>query len=641
MSSFDYASMPIEPAKHEIRLLDIQPCSGDSENIAPHSHTFTPIDKRPCPRIQCSMRRVCLDDGPKFTALSYTWGDPDLEDRGLILLDDVEVSVTPNLESALLHLRQASATTTLWVDALCINQSDNGEKSEAVQQMKRVYQDATHVIVWLGPSGDDSDVALQIMNEIGKEACDIAFLDIPRETLLDATSSDSGQLATLYKFVEERMSIRPSGAIARLTHRLWWSRVWVLQELVLARDVTFTCGFSTISFSRFAAAIILYSLNRLALVDSVQPEDLAHPIKGPQLRRILALATKQRPGAMVGARRKYHGDPDSRRTLIQLLRASTSVSSALDSLEAKDCRDKIFGMLGLASDADQLGIRPDYSTPCQTVYTDAARTLLQHGHTDILVFSQFPKMHSDLPEWVPDWTSTIQEPCGGCIADACFSASGKRVVCCPTVSISLDAFRLIALNGCRVDTLAEVGKPWLPTIVGYAHDWPQSAIFVSEIESFCGKSDLLACPIYESAQKRKEAVWRIPCGDMDRLGPLGRARARSSGPDVLEGFKLLKAAFESKQFDLLRDPRIGSYTTCMGDMFKRRPFVSEQGYVGLAPSHAEVGDVIVIIYGAIVPFIVRDLGNGQCQFIGETYVHGIMDGEYIEKNPPTETFILC
>ncbi len=79
----------------------------------------------------------------------------------------------------------------------------------------------------------------------------------------------------------------------------------------------------------------------------------------------------------------------------------------------------------------------------------------------------------------------------------------------------------------------------------------------------------------------------------------------------------------------------------MGDMFKRRPFLSAQGYVGLVPSHAEVGDAIFIIYGAIVPFTIRDADNGQLESVGEAYVHGIMDGVYLEKNPPTETFILC
>lgn len=79
----------------------------------------------------------------------------------------------------------------------------------------------------------------------------------------------------------------------------------------------------------------------------------------------------------------------------------------------------------------------------------------------------------------------------------------------------------------------------------------------------------------------------------------------------------------------------------MDYMFRRRPFLSEQGYVGLAPSHAEVNDVIVIIYGAIVPFVLRDVGNHRSELVGESYVHGIMDGEYVEKDPPTETFILC
>ena len=51
--------------------------------------------------------------------------------------------------------------------------------------------------------------------------------------------------------------------------------------------------------------------------------------------------------------------------------------------------------------------------------------------------------------------------------------------------------------------------------------------------------------------------------------------------------------------------------------------------------------MIVIIYGAVVPFVFRDLGNGRYQFVGEAYVHGIMDGEFVETAPQTETFILC
>lgn len=129
---------------------------------------------------------------------------------------------------------------------------------------------------------------------------------------------------------------------------------------------------------------------------------------------------------------------------------------------------------------------------------------------------------------------------------------------------------------------------------------------------------------------------------MDRLSDTSsRTRAHPTSPSVLEGFELLKAGFESDEARDSISPKLGSYTIYMGDQFKRRPFLSEQGYVGLAPSHAEAGDVIVIIYGAIVPFILREVGNGGYNLVGEAYVHGIMDGEYIENGPSTETFILC
>jgi Heterokaryon incompatibility protein (HET) len=384
MSSFDYASMPIDPAKHEIRLLDIQPRGGDSSNIAPDLQTSISTDERWHPRVQCSMRRACLDDSPEYIALSYAWGNPN--DMCLILLDNMEFSVRVNLESALYHLCRSSVTT-MWVDALCINQSDDGEKSEAVQEMKRVYEDAAHVIVWLGPSGDDSDVALQTMNEIGEEACDTDFLDILLAGLMAPGAECSARHAALAQFAFDRMSLRLFEAIARLTYRPWWFRVWVFQELVLARDVTFACGFSTITFPRFAAALILCSMIRLVEMEDLGPEDFAHPINGPIFQRLLATRPRQRPTTMVGARRQYHRDPSSRKTLIHILRACNSASIALDNLEATNPADRIFGMLGLASDADQLGIRPDYSKSCQAVYTEVARTLIQHGHTDTLVFS--------------------------------------------------------------------------------------------------------------------------------------------------------------------------------------------------------------------------------------------------------------
>ena len=311
----------------------------------------------------------------------------------------------------------------MWADALCINQSDSEEKSEAVQQMKRIYQDANHVIFRLGPSDENSDVAFDVMDRIGKEACGIGFWNIPPKVWLEPLSHDSGPYTKLQNLMREKITFEyPFEAIGKLTRRPWWYRVWVLQEFVLAREVSLTCGFKSMTLTHFAPALLTSIAALIKLIGRAiaTPEDWMDPVKGPRMKKVLINAPNSRAGNMIGARKKYHSNPESLETLIQLLRRANSVSAALNNIHATDPRDRIFGMLGLASDTDKLEIRPDYSKPCKEVHVNAARTLLQHGHTDVLVFSQFPKHYSD---WVPDWTTTIQEPCGGCVADACFSAS--------------------------------------------------------------------------------------------------------------------------------------------------------------------------------------------------------------------------
>jgi Heterokaryon incompatibility protein (HET) len=624
MSSFNYNSVPIDSSKQEIRLVEILPA-----NQEPEVHPL---------RVQSRMKCASLIDSPAYTALSYTWGGG----KKPILLGCKEVSVTANLESALYHLRHPSVIVTLWVDAICINQSNTKEKNEQIRMMKQIYQAANHVMVWLGPSYGDSDLAFDVMNQIGKAACDIGFWKIPRKSWLEAWSNRSGLYSQIHQLVEEKLFLDHAyEAIVRLTNRPWWYRVWVVQEFVVPRVVSFTCGFSSISFENFAAALPSFAMGLLKLADEVKVEDWADPIKKPKLTRVFTNSMSSRPSSMIGSRRKYHDDSGSHDALIQLLRRAYSVSSSLNGLDATEPQDRIFGMLGLASDTDQLGVYPECEKSPEAVYINTARTLLQHGHTDILLLSQFPKI-LNLPSWVPDWTAKIQEPCGECLIDARFSASGQIPFSSVPIGSSVPN-DLIALKGTRVDTISQVGAPWLPAIVGYKHNWPQSVTFITDIQSFCDQSDRLAQstqPIYKSPKQREEAVWRIPCGDMHRNSDIGRSRALANSPDVLAGFRLLKAGFESDEAKYAADLRLHSYTTSMGDMFKRRPFLSAQGYVGLVPSRAQIGDIIVIIYGAIVPFVIRHSDEGRFKFIGEAYVHGIMDGEYVEMSPSTETFTL-
>ena len=106
---------------------------------------------------------VCqlLDSGDAhpFDALSYAWGSGDSPRS--ILINNREYAVGANLHAALLHLRDRSMDRIVWVDAICIDQTNTAEKSQQVQSMAKIYAKASRVIVWLGEAAATSDQALE------------------------------------------------------------------------------------------------------------------------------------------------------------------------------------------------------------------------------------------------------------------------------------------------------------------------------------------------------------------------------------------------------------------------------------------------------------------------------------------------
>lgn len=94
--------------------------------------------------ISCTLQTVSLLAKPAFLALSYTWGDPKI--RKSITVDGKSSQITQNLWDALYHIRKDHEEVTIWVDALCINQTDFEEKNSQVPLMKHIYQMATGVL---------------------------------------------------------------------------------------------------------------------------------------------------------------------------------------------------------------------------------------------------------------------------------------------------------------------------------------------------------------------------------------------------------------------------------------------------------------------------------------------------------------
>lgn len=119
-----------------------------------------------------------MNDDLEFAALSYTWGDAN--DTLLITIGGCSFQATRNLIAALHRLQEDQKTVTLWIDAICIQQSNNDEKSWQIQLMKDIYEKATTTVVWLGEDPESAEVmrAFSHMSQKGM-SWDHKLLDRP------------------------------------------------------------------------------------------------------------------------------------------------------------------------------------------------------------------------------------------------------------------------------------------------------------------------------------------------------------------------------------------------------------------------------------------------------------------------------
>ncbi|RMY97673.1 hypothetical protein D0862_07951 [Hortaea werneckii] len=170
--------------------------------------------------------------------MSYTWGDPPAQET--ILIHGRSFSVRWNCRYMLRQLQKHRPHGYFWVDAICINQDDVAEKNCQVQMMGEIYEHAECVIACLGEHADDSSLLFEQLGD------------------LNAAMATHGVAQEKIDFVRGRSLCVPTftwlGTIGRvlaydlcnalnaLMRRRYWTRVWIVQELRLARKVILLCG---------------------------------------------------------------------------------------------------------------------------------------------------------------------------------------------------------------------------------------------------------------------------------------------------------------------------------------------------------------------------------------------------------------
>lgn len=296
--------------------------------------------------LKFTMMNVALAEAPLYVALSYYWGDP--HRTASVEVDDVDMQITINLEAALRRL-VAEDVEFVWADALCINQKDIFEKSLQIPRMAAIFNKASVVAVWLGDELDIDESA--------------------RAELRNGTSPSLGE--------DFCLSSQPT--FKQILRRPYWRRVWVVQELAMASHIDVYCGSDRIPWDSIDTTCKCCQSRSFINTRGLPVDE--HVFQFTMLREV----------------RKNI----SRGKAMSLLDVLHRTRHCL----ATNPRDKIFGVLGLASDARRFIAEPSYKGSFSDIFTAFATQLLSHNILDFIYLrSANRRVDKALPSWVPDWT---------------------------------------------------------------------------------------------------------------------------------------------------------------------------------------------------------------------------------------------
>lgn len=312
-----------------------------------------------------------------------------------ILLEGREKLIGYNLWSALIYFRNEvvdllhqDATVMhdfnfcIWIDGLCIDQDNIGERNAQVQRMRGIYKKAKQVSIWLGPEGSDSNLAMDLVTDPGRPLNQGPWIQsavIKEEKWIACTIADNSRK-------------RQWLALKALYKRPYWKGIWIVQEIFSNSSVWVHCGSQSSEYRVFT----FIGLFLLKDITDTHPE---HPIYSNALAMEVPAAI---PNVQLFMERWRYVSPEfSGMPLHDLLKE-------YGYQECTDPRDKVYSLLGLAPDyfRDESLLPVRYDLPANEIYKFAASFIICEGGR--LESVLWHAEHSDrnrfvLPSWTPSW----------------------------------------------------------------------------------------------------------------------------------------------------------------------------------------------------------------------------------------------
>jgi hypothetical protein len=453
--------------------------------------------------------------------------------------------------------------------------------------MGSVYSLADNVVAWIGPEADGSSDALNIIQHLAYHV----EVDWSTWSLRSLSRSDEPEWADLRVLLPYK-SGELDPVCAFLT-RPYFERVWIRQEVGLAKCVLLQCGQQSLPWKDFQMAVCcLYwkSTDSGAMADG-------------------NLAIFQKSKSLV----------------MDTCRAGTSEYTyhelrwMLRQAKCRDRRDRIFAVLTLLDKNDQeLGIQPDYTLSTEEVYTQVAHQYLKTKHSlALLETCELSSKCLDIPSWVPDWSSNIQpflrlEPfwsaCGWISAQATILDENEIRVA-GVEAARVEQIVETADFGLKAEALLQILRNLQPSVQALA---VLRGSFSSSVESHC-----------RALTVDRFSNICVPNDDtMPDLEATMEALGKFWSPDTADE---VYVELETKHKQFLYNLR--SWTT--GRCF----FSATNGHVGLAPIGTQPGDVICVLLGYDFPVVLRAFSESRprstWQVVGVCNVPDLMNGEAI------------
>lgn len=579
-----------------------------------------------------------LEDACKSTALSYRWGDDTSKEIAYCGHDRIEVPIRRGLHQALRRIRFAHKPRVVWADAICIDQANTEEKNSQVRLMSEIYSNAL-VCVWLAAGYDEvlervMSEFLKLLWKVGESFADVN--DAPITGLrrrLRSLAHESG--------VDDPMRL-PWIELAEFLKNEYFSRVWIVQELVLAPRVAIYSGRSVFPLSylyrahrirdRFAREGLESGNERYQFVipDHLDYDARKALRRGAFRSHLVVLMSANKPRAI-------HKSPPY--YVVELLEGQICT----------DPRDKIYGLASLFTGGPAYPVKYEL-TPVEVFAEFTVHCIRVSQDLKVLSLSTRQSAFSEpsliaehregvwlegLPSWCNDWNGP-QSPAReiGRADQVEWCASGTIPVTMTTSSLQELGLsgKIVGQIRCSEDLycdgLSENIILELQTRISAFRLWRMyvDSLFVL---SYTTEEEDIRCiiPRYsddaslESIKMRLAKIWSA------KFAPKLHQRA---GIKVPKGRRSERSRIADAVMDL-----IYSWNEQV------KVFACDSGYLGSGLSGAQTGDQLCILYGGKLPYIVRPHEDGKhYTFICEAYVPGLMHGEALKMDLPDTEFLL-